>query len=103
MWVPVSLTGKVSNSRIRDLGFNPCLHQKTIHVLIWRFAIYLLKNCKFFIPLCPHPKIEEGFSALDYTILDLNYTLNMNIYMGKWFKHRKYKIVKYVYTLIRVD
>ena len=33
-WVPVSLTGKVFNGWIRDLGFNPCLHQKPIDVLV---------------------------------------------------------------------
>ena len=31
-WVPVSLTGKMSYSCIRDLGFNPRLHQKLIEV-----------------------------------------------------------------------
>ena len=35
MWVPVSLTGKVSDGCIRDLGFNPRLHQKLIGVLVW--------------------------------------------------------------------
>ena len=28
-WVLVSLTDKISDSYIRDLGFNPRLHQKT--------------------------------------------------------------------------
>ena len=32
---PVSSTGKVSDSCIRDLGFNPLLHQKLISVLVW--------------------------------------------------------------------
>ena len=34
MWVLVSLTGKVSDGCIRDLGFNPRLHQKLIGVLV---------------------------------------------------------------------
>ena len=34
MWVPVSSTGKVSDGCIRDLGFNPRLHQKLIGVLV---------------------------------------------------------------------
>ena len=29
MWVPISSTSKVSDGCIRDLGFNPRLHQKT--------------------------------------------------------------------------
>ena len=33
-WVPVSSTGKVSDSCIRDLWFNPRLHQKLIGVLV---------------------------------------------------------------------
>ena len=33
-WVPVSSTGKISNGYIRDLGFNPCLHQKLISFLV---------------------------------------------------------------------
>ena len=33
--VIVSSTGKVYNSCIRDLGFNPCLHKKFIDVLDW--------------------------------------------------------------------
>ena len=33
-WVPVSSTGKVSYGCIRDLGFNPCLYQKLIGVLV---------------------------------------------------------------------
>ena len=33
-WVPVSSTGKVSDDCIRDLGFNPRLHQKLIGVLV---------------------------------------------------------------------
>ena len=32
-WVPVSSTDKVSDGCIRDLGFNPRLHQKLIGVL----------------------------------------------------------------------
>ena len=35
MWVPVSSTGKVSDGCIRDLGFNPRLHQKLIGILVW--------------------------------------------------------------------
>ena len=27
--------GKVFDGCIRDLGFNPCLHQKLINVLVW--------------------------------------------------------------------
>ena len=34
MWVLISSTSKVSDSWIRDLGFNPRLHQKLIGVLI---------------------------------------------------------------------
>ena len=34
-WVSISSTGKISNSCIRDLGFNPRLHQKLIGVLVW--------------------------------------------------------------------
>ena len=33
MCVIVSSTGKVYNSCIRDLGFNPCLYKKFIDVL----------------------------------------------------------------------
>ena len=33
-WVPVSSADKVSDSCIRDLGFNPCLHQKLIGFFI---------------------------------------------------------------------
>ena len=33
-WVPISSTGKVSDGCIKDLGFNPRLHQKLIGVLI---------------------------------------------------------------------
>ena len=33
-WVPVSSTGKVFDGCIRDLGFNPRLHQKLIDVLV---------------------------------------------------------------------
>ena len=33
-WVPVSSTGKVSDGCIKDLEFNPRLHQKLIGVLI---------------------------------------------------------------------
>ena len=33
-WVLVNLTGKVSDGCIRDLRFNPCLHQKLIGVLV---------------------------------------------------------------------
>ena len=35
LWVPVNSIGKVSDSCIRDLGFNPRLHQKLIGVLVW--------------------------------------------------------------------
>ena len=34
MWVPNSLTGKVSDGCIRDLGFNLHLYQKLISVLV---------------------------------------------------------------------
>ena len=34
-WIPVSSTGKVSDGYIRNLGFNPRLHQKLIGVLVW--------------------------------------------------------------------
>ena len=34
LWVSVSLTGKDSNSCIRDLGFNPRLHKKLIGILV---------------------------------------------------------------------
>ena len=34
-WVPVSSIGKVSYGCIRDMRFNPCLHQKLIGVLAW--------------------------------------------------------------------
>ena len=34
LWIPVSSTDKVSDSCIRDLGFNPCLHQKLIGFFI---------------------------------------------------------------------
>ena len=34
LWVPVSSTGKISDGCIRDLGFNPRLHQKLISVLV---------------------------------------------------------------------
>ena len=35
LWVPISSTSKVSDSCIKDLGFNLYLHQKLIGVLIW--------------------------------------------------------------------
>ena len=35
LWVPVSSTGKISDSWIKDLGFNFYLHQKPISVLVW--------------------------------------------------------------------
>ena len=38
LWVPVSSTGKISDGCIRDLGFNPRLHQKWIGVLIEIFS-----------------------------------------------------------------
>ena len=34
-WVPVSSADKVSDSCIRDLGFNPRLQQKLIGILVW--------------------------------------------------------------------
>ena len=34
LWVPISSTSKVSDSCIKDLGFNLYLHQKLIGVLI---------------------------------------------------------------------
>ena len=34
LWVPVSSTGKVSDGCIRNLEFNPYLHQKLIGVLV---------------------------------------------------------------------
>ena len=34
MWVLVNLTCKISDSGIRDPGFNSCLHKKSISVLI---------------------------------------------------------------------
>ena len=34
MWVPISSAGKVFDGYIRDLGFNPRLHQKLISVLV---------------------------------------------------------------------
>ena len=34
LWVPVSSTGKISDSWIKDLGFNFYLHQKPISVLV---------------------------------------------------------------------
>ena len=34
MWGLVNSTDKVFNDRIRDLGFNPRLHQKPISVLV---------------------------------------------------------------------
>ena len=34
LWVPISLTGKVSDVCIRDLGFNHHLYQKLIGVLV---------------------------------------------------------------------
>ena len=33
-WVSVNSTGKISDGCIRDLGFNLCLHQKLIGVLV---------------------------------------------------------------------
>ena len=35
MWVPVSSTSKVSDGYIRDLEFNPRLHQKLVGILVW--------------------------------------------------------------------
>ena len=35
LWVLVRSIGKISNGWIRDLGFNLCLHQKPIGVLVW--------------------------------------------------------------------
>ena len=34
LWVPVNSTNKIFDGCIRDLRFNPCLHQKLIDVLI---------------------------------------------------------------------
>ena len=34
LWIPVSSTDKVSDGCIRDLRFNPRLHQKLIGVLV---------------------------------------------------------------------
>ena len=34
LWVPVSSTGKVSDGCMRDLEFDPRLHQKLIGVLV---------------------------------------------------------------------
>ena len=34
LWVPVSSTGKVSDSCIKGLWFNPRVHQKLIGVLV---------------------------------------------------------------------
>ena len=34
LWVPISSIGKVSDGCIRDLGFNPRLHQILIGVLV---------------------------------------------------------------------
>ena len=34
LWVPISSTGKISDSCTKDLGFNPRLHQKLIDVLV---------------------------------------------------------------------
>ena len=31
-WIPISSTGKIYDSYIKDLGFNPCLHQNLIDV-----------------------------------------------------------------------
>ena len=30
-----NLTSKVSNGWLKNLGFNPCLHQKSIDALVW--------------------------------------------------------------------
>ena len=35
LWVLISSTGKISDSCIRDLRFNPRLYQKLISVLVW--------------------------------------------------------------------
>ena len=45
-WVLVISTGKVSDGWIRDLKFNPHLHQKLIGVLVW--IKNLKKNVKTF-------------------------------------------------------
>ena len=42
LWVPISSIGKVSDDRIRDLKYNPCLYQKPIGVLVLYRAI--IKN-----------------------------------------------------------
>ena len=34
LWIPVSSIGKVSDSWIRDIGFNPHLHKKPTGVLV---------------------------------------------------------------------
>ena len=39
MWIPISSTGKVSDGCIRDLRFNPRLHQKPIGVLVDRKSV----------------------------------------------------------------
>ena len=35
VWVPVSLTNKVSDGYIKNMGFNSRLHQKLIDILVW--------------------------------------------------------------------
>ena len=39
MWVLINLTGKISDGCIKDLGFNFCLHQRLIGVLVWSLRL----------------------------------------------------------------
>ena len=43
-WVPVSSTGNVSNGWIKNLEFDPYLHQKLINVLGSHLVINVLAN-----------------------------------------------------------
>ena len=48
MWVPISSSGKVFDGCIRDLGFNPHLHQKLISVLLSSHPSYSISTTIIF-------------------------------------------------------
>ena len=45
LWVPINLTGKISDSCIIYLGFNPYLHQKPIDILVWWQRVIIKSGC----------------------------------------------------------
>ena len=70
----ISSTGKVSDSWIRDLGFNPRLHQKMFGVLVW-WQRAIIRSGRHRLKL---PKKKVSFFS------PLNKTLSL---FNKIFKH----------------